>query len=194
MLMLKTKISIWKWCDFCMQKSQLQVPTKTAAKSKLPVSAWTLRTKTNETGLHVYQVLRYLLQIKATAMRSSLNWHFIPDQFWKRDKENKVMLHGDPGRFYIQICTGRASFRLDKSTTTHTYVFQSTYIKPSVFTAASSHYHLTQIPLGAKLPLFLWLFCSDIASKGQMHIPVPPHRNSNHGKNSILSKTIVVQW
>lgn len=58
MLMLKTKISIWKWCDFCMQKSQLQIPTKTAAKSKLPVSAWTLRTKTNETGLHVYQVLR----------------------------------------------------------------------------------------------------------------------------------------
>lgn len=28
----------------------------------------------------------YLLQIKATAMRSSLNWHFIPDQFWERNK------------------------------------------------------------------------------------------------------------
>lgn len=51
----------------------------------------------------------YLLQIKATAMRSSLNWHFIPDQFWKRQKENKAMLHANLEGFCIQICTGRPS-------------------------------------------------------------------------------------
>lgn len=57
----------------------------------------------------VPSIVWYLLQIKATAMRSSLNWHFIPDQFWKTEKENKVMLHANLERFYIHNYMGRAS-------------------------------------------------------------------------------------
>lgn len=57
MLVLKAKICIWDWCGFCCQKVQLQVPTKTAAKSILSESAWTLMTRTKKTGLRVCQVL-----------------------------------------------------------------------------------------------------------------------------------------
>lgn len=47
-LLPKAKICIWDWCDFCCQKVQLRVPTKTAAKSKLSESAWTLTTRTKQ--------------------------------------------------------------------------------------------------------------------------------------------------
>lgn len=103
MLLLKVKICSGEQCVSCCQKVQLQVPTKTAAKSKPSESAGAIMTRTNKTGLaaHVPSIVWYLLQIKATAMRSSLNWHFIPDQFWKRDKHNKVMLHTNLKGYYI---------------------------------------------------------------------------------------------
>lgn len=62
------------------------------------------RTNKNRTGCTCAKhCVWYLLQIKATAMRSSLNWHFIPDQFWKRHKENKVMLHTNLKGYNISI-------------------------------------------------------------------------------------------
>lgn len=119
MLVLKAKICSGEQCGSCCQKVQLQVPTKTAAKSKPSESAWTIMTRTNKTGLaaHVPSIVWYLLQIKATAMRSSLNWHFIPDQFWKRDKENKVMLHTNLKGYYIYICHLSGNFSVHASPT-----------------------------------------------------------------------------
>lgn len=81
----------------------------------------------------------------------------------------------------IQALNTRFSFRLDTSTTTHTHVFQSTHNRPSVSTAANSHYHPTQ-PGKAGLPSFLWLFRSDIAGTGQTCIPEPLHKNPSQKK------------
>lgn len=110
MLVLKAQTCIWECCSFYFQKVQLQVPTKTTAKIK---SLWiSMNSPDKDKQIRIVcapSPAWYLLQIKATAMRSSLNWHFIPDQFWKRDKENNVTLHANLEGFYIQSYSGRAS-------------------------------------------------------------------------------------